>query len=75
MSEKYGSVVGILLPKIGITRACKNPRFAVAVSVACVRGLGRKDMLDSLADEAITTGDENNIRHVVSVWVRGRGGR
>jgi hypothetical protein len=32
-------------------------------------------MLDSLADETMTTGDKNDVRHVVRVWAGGRGGR
>jgi hypothetical protein len=32
-------------------------------------------VLDSLADEAMTTGDENDVRHAVRVWTEGRGGR
>ena len=60
--------MGVLLPKVGVARACKNPGFAIAASVACVWGLGGKNMLDGLADKAMTTGDKNNVRHVVRVY-------
>ena len=30
-------------------------------------------MLDSLAQEAMTTSDKNDVRHVVKVWAGGRG--
>jgi hypothetical protein len=34
-------------------------------------GLGGQNVLDSLANEAMTTGDKNDVRHVV----KGMGGR
>jgi len=38
-------------------------------------GLGGQNVLDSLADEAMATGDKDDVRHVVRVWAGGRGGR
>jgi hypothetical protein len=35
-------------------------------------GLGGQNVLDSLADEAMTTGDKDDVRHVVRVWEVGR---
>jgi len=31
-------------------------------------GLGGQNVLDSLADKAMTTGDKNDVGHVVRVW-------
>ncbi len=57
-----------LLPKVGITRASKNPGFAIAASEARVWGLGGQNVLESLTDEAMTTCDENDVGHDVKVW-------
>ena len=65
----------VLLPKVGVTRAGENPGFAIAESEARILRLGGQNVLDSLTDEAITTGDENDVRHVVRVWAGGRGGK
>jgi hypothetical protein len=65
--------VEVHLPKVGVTRAGKNPGLAIAASEARILRLGGQNMLDSLTDEAMTTGDENDVRHVVRVWAGGMG--
>jgi hypothetical protein len=67
-----------LLPKVGITRTSKNPGLTVAASEARVWELGGQNVLDSLADEAMATCDENDVGHDVRVWaveMRERDGR